>query len=211
MSEYKDLIYQQNRKSILAGEPDCAICGKAKANTVDHIIPMDAGGDHNLDNLRPACGSCNYRLGAIYRNRKTAQRIQNRNNAMNAVEVRPCETCGTMFTPDWRNQARGGGKYCSVKCVHPLKPKWTYIAKWDCRICGKAMATDIMTTDEEPNPSVRHTCGQDKCQTEYNNIVNREAYRFKTRPDYQSELAPSTWSVHATYHEPNEPRFPEFG
>ena len=153
MAGYNDPTYQRNRASILAGSPDCSICGKAKATTADHVIPMDAGGDHSLENLRPACGPCNYRLGAIYKNRKAALRIQNRNNAMNKVDIRPCESCGKSFRPDWRNEARGHGKYCSKECAVRDRSwqgtRLTYIAKWDCRICGQAMASGPTTTQGE--------------------------------------------------------------
>ena len=203
MAGYNDPTYQRNRASILAGSPDCSICGKAKATTADHIVPMDAGGDHSLENLRPACASCNYRLGAIYKNRKAAQRIQNRNNAMSKVDIRPCETCGKSFRPDWRNEARGGGRFCSRPCYGDSRrtttTRWTWFTTWDCRICGQAMASDIIEGPDEPtHEQIRHTCGKMECQTEYNRVMAREAYRIKRDPTYQSELPPATWAIHAT-------------
>jgi 5-methylcytosine-specific restriction endonuclease McrA len=39
------------------------------ADTIDHIIPVALGGDHSLQNLRPACGSCNSSTGASMGNR----------------------------------------------------------------------------------------------------------------------------------------------
>lgn len=38
----------------------CHICG-GKANSVDHIIPVSAGGSHSLENLSAACFLCNSR------------------------------------------------------------------------------------------------------------------------------------------------------
>ena len=56
--------YRRNRKIILADHPVCAICGKVPATTTDHIIPRARGGGNDLDNLRPACLSCNSGRGA---------------------------------------------------------------------------------------------------------------------------------------------------
>jgi len=41
-------------------------CNKP-ANTADHIIPVDAGGTHDMDNLRPMCLGHNGTLGNHYR------------------------------------------------------------------------------------------------------------------------------------------------
>ncbi len=46
----------------------CWRCG-AWADTVDHVIPVVLGGDHSLDNLRPACSFHNYSAGAAVGNR----------------------------------------------------------------------------------------------------------------------------------------------
>jgi 5-methylcytosine-specific restriction endonuclease McrA len=43
----------------------CAYCGKRPEKlTPDHIVPLSGGGAHAVDNLAPACGSCNARKGA---------------------------------------------------------------------------------------------------------------------------------------------------
>ncbi|KPC63812.1 hypothetical protein ADL27_61320 [Streptomyces sp. NRRL F-6602] len=42
---------------IIANDP-CAYCG-APADTIDHIIPVAAGGGGEWGNLAPACLSCN--------------------------------------------------------------------------------------------------------------------------------------------------------
>ncbi len=42
----------------------CYICGKGLADdeiTIDHVVPVSKGGGHTLENLRPACVSCNCR------------------------------------------------------------------------------------------------------------------------------------------------------
>ena len=82
MAGYKDPEYQRNRRSILAGSPDCHWCGTAKATQADHLIELDAGGDHALENLVPSCASCNAARGARHVNRKTAQRLQTRQKAL---------------------------------------------------------------------------------------------------------------------------------
>ena len=70
--------YQRNRKIILEGNPDCALCGGAGADTADHILPLMAGGDDSLDNLQPAHARCNYRRGQRDQARATAVRRANR-------------------------------------------------------------------------------------------------------------------------------------
>jgi 5-methylcytosine-specific restriction endonuclease McrA len=37
----------------------CAYCGKVGEMTRDHIVPLSRGGANSLDNLTPACKSCN--------------------------------------------------------------------------------------------------------------------------------------------------------
>ena len=41
-------------------EGNCVYCGRA-ANTMDHILPLSRGGTHTVDNVTPACKSCNSR------------------------------------------------------------------------------------------------------------------------------------------------------
>jgi 5-methylcytosine-specific restriction endonuclease McrA len=48
------------------------------ATTVDHIVPVAEGGEFWApENLRSACGPCNYGLGARLRNRRSRQRTAN--------------------------------------------------------------------------------------------------------------------------------------
>ena len=53
--------------------PPCHRCGKP-SESVDHIVPVALGGTDELDNLRPACLSCNSRDGARLGNALKAQR-----------------------------------------------------------------------------------------------------------------------------------------
>ena len=77
-----DPVYRANRKHILANNPNCYWCGQI-ADTTDHLIEFDQGGDNSTDNLVAACRSCNSKRGAIYGNKKTQQRINARNNVLN--------------------------------------------------------------------------------------------------------------------------------
>ena len=78
-----DPQYRKNRAELLQDNPACALCGKPGADTADHIIPYDAGGSDDLENLRPAHRACNSRAGAAYVNRKRAIQSQQRNQAVN--------------------------------------------------------------------------------------------------------------------------------
>ena len=37
----------------------CAYCGAKGKMTQDHVIPLSLGGTHTVDNVVPACRSCN--------------------------------------------------------------------------------------------------------------------------------------------------------
>lgn len=37
----------------------CAYCGEKKPLTIDHVVPLDTGGLHDISNMIPACKSCN--------------------------------------------------------------------------------------------------------------------------------------------------------
>ena len=63
-SAYNDPAYQRNRREILQGEPMCYLCGRAGADTADHIIPIFQGGTNDIENLRPAHRACNSAKGS---------------------------------------------------------------------------------------------------------------------------------------------------
>ena len=50
--------WRKLRRLVLAGEPQCRICGRA-AQEVHHVHSIRDGGDpYDLDNLMPLCTSC---------------------------------------------------------------------------------------------------------------------------------------------------------
>jgi 5-methylcytosine-specific restriction endonuclease McrA len=76
----------------LENPPPCHRCGKP-AESVDHIIPVALGGTDELDNLRPACVSCNSRDGA---------------RLGNALKARKNRTTPTPKAPREQNRTRRG-------------------------------------------------------------------------------------------------------
>jgi len=41
----------------------CSYCNKRRLLTLDHIVPLFSGGEHDIDNAVPACNSCNSAKG----------------------------------------------------------------------------------------------------------------------------------------------------
>lgn len=61
--------WRKTREAVFAAYGRaCWRCG-AWAATVDHVVPVVLGGSHDLANLRPACGRCNFSSGAAMGNR----------------------------------------------------------------------------------------------------------------------------------------------
>ena len=63
--------YRRIRKRLLAGNPDCAICGERPARIADHRKPVCLGGETSEANLQPICPPCSLsktgREGAMMR------------------------------------------------------------------------------------------------------------------------------------------------
>lgn len=78
--------WRKLRARILADSPICAMCGRARATTVDHIVPLAYGGAL-LDpaNLRPACTRCNCRAGQ----QMTTRILRSRSAVRKAPTARP--------------------------------------------------------------------------------------------------------------------------
>lgn len=52
------VLARDERRCRLRG-PGCT----GRADTVDHIVPVSRGGSDRMENLRAACGHCNYSRG----------------------------------------------------------------------------------------------------------------------------------------------------
>lgn len=84
--------FRRNRKVILSDGAVCHWCG-SPADQADHLIPRAIGGDDTLDNLVPACSSCNARRGAQLANKLSPQNKRTRTNAARREQVF-CDTHG---------------------------------------------------------------------------------------------------------------------
>jgi 5-methylcytosine-specific restriction endonuclease McrA len=66
-THYTHSRYRRLRKEILAANDTCWLCGHGGADTIDHVIPVSAGGQtKDPANMRPAhgtngCPSCGRR------------------------------------------------------------------------------------------------------------------------------------------------------
>ena len=49
----------------------CYLCG-GDWDQLEHVTPVSRGGEHSLENCRPACEPCNHRAWAEYRRAETA-------------------------------------------------------------------------------------------------------------------------------------------
>jgi len=83
---YNNKTYQANRRTLLASHPICVWCNVRKATTADHVLEVDRGGDHSLNNLVPACQTCNSKRGAQYGNAKPRKRAPSKARAQQVLE-----------------------------------------------------------------------------------------------------------------------------
>ncbi len=58
--DYNSAEWKRNRATVLRLEPQCRACGEP-ATVVDHVVPLQDGGTHDVANLRPLCKRCHDR------------------------------------------------------------------------------------------------------------------------------------------------------
>ena len=80
--------YQRNRVIVLREQPTCTVCNRQPSTQADHIIPVDAGGGHELENLRGICFKCNNTLGHRYVTQRNEIRRTVRAEAMREHGIR---------------------------------------------------------------------------------------------------------------------------
>lgn len=51
-------------KELCSKHPICPYCLMKKPNTIDHVKPLSKGGTNDIENMLPACVSCNSKKGA---------------------------------------------------------------------------------------------------------------------------------------------------
>jgi hypothetical protein len=91
--------YRNNRTALLKGQPLCHWCHTKPADTADHLIEVDRGGDNSLSNLVPACRECNSRRGNQYKNARDRQRIHDRAEATRTIVQRETILCTDPSSP----------------------------------------------------------------------------------------------------------------
>ena len=80
---YTTKRWKELRAQVIQDEPVCHWCRRAPSVQADHVTELDAGGDpYDRSGIVGSCASCNARRGAQYVNKKTANRIQQRNQTM---------------------------------------------------------------------------------------------------------------------------------
>lgn len=171
-----DATYRKARQELLKDKPYCHWCKKRLATTADHLIEHDRGGSDTIDNLVPACQTCNSQRGANYLAAKKAQRRHNIGIVKQNTRQRACNNCQRLFTPkDWRNQ----GKYCSQQCHWDARKKATTVdvVELKCSVCN----TSILTETKNGKTTNRKTCGSDRCVKARNAIRSRERYDARKR------------------------------
>lgn len=73
----------------------CYYCGIPQATTVDHLTPVEQGGDDNFNNLVSACANCNYSKG----NRTEGQYIKDRNRKHSSKIMKQSQFFESAQTP----------------------------------------------------------------------------------------------------------------
>ncbi len=59
MAGGRGVTLEQYRELLELYDYRCAYCGSSKNLTMDHFVPLSRGGEHDIDNILPACWHCN--------------------------------------------------------------------------------------------------------------------------------------------------------
>lgn len=120
-SEFRQLVEMYGGK--------CAYCGRVVALEADHVTPLSRGGTNYIDNILPACRSCNaakrdrtadeFRAGEIYR------RVPRTPAVPEGFKV--CSGCKKMkpLTDYWKNKYHSLGVQSRCKvCSYIVHKDW---------------------------------------------------------------------------------------
>jgi hypothetical protein len=150
-----DYEYQKNRGVVLREQPTCTVCNRQPSTQVDHIIPLDAGGGHELANLRGICFKCNNTLGHRYVTQRNEIRRTIRAEAMRQHGITDIDTKQKRFFTE-KNlitdilELRFGAKlmrsYGRNQVTMPDGSKWFIRAA--NQSVGHGMSCDLIVADE---------------------------------------------------------------
>lgn len=62
---YACLFNRDVKKKLINKDSCCAFCGSKEKLSIDHIIPISAGGKNELSNVQILCLTCNIRKGGV--------------------------------------------------------------------------------------------------------------------------------------------------
>lgn len=180
---YSTKRWREVRRLVLDEDGDCHWCrikGKrTQATQVDHIVELDRGGDpFDRSNLVSSCSSCNASRGARFVNQKTAQRIQNRNNATNSSfsgEI-PTPSPHSEIPSTSKNQQEPAGTDSDIPTSGRIEPRLVTpvpagdsfgpaLTAWAKRVLGielmewqNRIVNDALTLDENSDFVFREAC-----------------------------------------------------
>jgi len=175
--------WKEVRRLTLEEDPECHWCrlkGKrTKATQADHIVELDRGGDpYDRSNLVSSCSHCNASRGARFVNAKTAQRIQNRNNASKSSFSDPQSTPSPHWEipPTSKNQQEIAGSESDYPMMGRIEPRLVTpvpagesfgpaLTLWAKRVLNidlmewqKRIVNDALTLDENGDFIFREAC-----------------------------------------------------
>jgi 5-methylcytosine-specific restriction endonuclease McrA len=129
--QHKHPEYLKNRGVVLREQPICTVCNKAQSTQVDHITPLDAGGGHELENLRGICAPCNNKLGHLYVAQRNNTRQTIRADALrdHGIEIQTTKKTNKFFSEKTQLTMPDGTRWlvqaATPKAFHGFSP--TYI------------------------------------------------------------------------------------